>query len=137
MSCNHRPIRVLIAKPGLDGHDRGVKIIIRALWEAGMEVIYTGMRVGADAVALAAVQEDVDAVGVSNHSGAHRTLFRQVVERLADAGVGTDDMVLFGGGAIPPEDVAELQAMGYAGIFAPDTSLQTIIAFLHKEVRRR
>lgn len=127
-------IRVLIAKPGLDGHDRGVKVILRALWEAGMEVIYTGMRVTPKAIALAAVQEDVHALGISNHSGAHRTLFREIVEAIRNAGMPPEDVVLFCGGAIPPEDVAELESLGYRGIFPPGTRLERIVDFLREEV---
>lgn len=130
------PARILVAKPGLDGHDRGIKVIIRALWEAGMEVIYSGMRVSPDAVALAAVQEDVDAVGVSNHSGAHRKLFAEVVNSLRALGVDGEEMVLFCGGAIPPEDVPFLEQLGYRGVFPPGTTLEGIIQFLRKEVGR-
>jgi methylmalonyl-CoA mutase C-terminal domain/subunit len=133
-SGSTRRIRVLIAKPGLDGHDRGVKLILRSLWEAGMEVIYTGMRVPPEGVALAAVQEDVDALGVSNHSGAHRELFSQVLRGLEGHGVGPRDLVLFCGGAIPPEDVPQLRAIGYRGVFPPGTSLEAIIEFLEREV---
>ena len=129
------PIRVLIAKPGLDGHDRGVKVILRALWEAGMEVIYTGMRVTPEAVVQAALQEDVDAVGLSNHSGAHRSLFKTVAEQLEAAGFSPRDKVLFCGGAIPPGDVEPLREQGYRGVFPPGTSLETIIEFLRNEVR--
>ncbi len=130
-----RSARILIAKPGLDGHDRGVKLIIRALWEAGMEVIYTGMRVTPEAIALAAAQEDVDAVGVSNHSGAHGPLFRELIERLEAEGIGRDDVVLFCGGAIPPEDVDELRSIGYRGVFPPGTSLESIVSFLEEALR--
>ena len=129
-----RRIRVLMAKPGLDGHDRGVKIILRALWEAGMEVIYTGMRVSPEGIALAAAQEDVDALGVSNHSGAHRTLFREIVEHLRKEGFGDGDLVLFCGGAIPPADVPYLDELGFRGVFPPGTPLEAIVEFLRREV---
>ena len=134
MSTPDRPIRVLLSKPGLDGHDRGIKVIIRALWEAGMEVIYTGMRITPEAIALAAVQEDVDAVGVSNHSGAYGTLFPQVVAALDDRGVDRSSVVLFCGGAIPPAEAPKLEAMGFDSVFPPGTSLETIISFLRGEV---
>lgn len=130
-----RPIRVLVGKPGLDGHDRGVKIIIRALQEAGMEVIYTGMRVPPEGIVLAALQEDVDAVGVSNHSGAHRTLFEAIARGLRDRGAG--DVVLFCGGAIPPSDVQFLRGVGYRGVFPPGTPLAEIVDFLRREVGHR
>ena len=128
------PIRVLIAKPGLDGHDRGVKVIIQALMDAGMEVIYTGMRVSPDAVVLAALQEDVDAIGLSNHSGAYSTLFESVAKGLTQANVDLKSKVLFCGGAIPPAEVSALQSMGYRGVFPPGTSLQSIVEFLRNEV---
>lgn len=127
-------IRVLLSKPGLDGHDRGIKVLVRALRDAGMEVIYTGLRVTPEAVALAAVQEDVDAVGVSNLSGAHLTLFPKVAEELKRRGVNLGKMVLFGGGTIPPEDRDELVANGYRAVFGPGTPLADIIEFLEAEV---
>jgi methylmalonyl-CoA mutase C-terminal domain/subunit len=128
------PIRVLLAKPGLDGHDRGIKVIVRALRDAGMEVIYTGLRVSPEAVALAAAQEDADAVGVSNLSGAHLTVLPEVAARLRDHGVDTARVVLFAGGTIPPEDHAELRAAGYRAIFGPGSSTRDIVEFLEKEV---
>jgi methylmalonyl-CoA mutase C-terminal domain/subunit len=127
-------IRVLLAKPGLDGHDRGVKVILRALLDAGMEVIYTGMRVTPEAIVLAAVQEDVDAIGLSNHSGAYRTLFESTAQKLIAAGVDLKSKVLFCGGAIPPTEVPKLEVMGFRGVFTPGTSLETIVQFLRKEV---
>jgi methylmalonyl-CoA mutase C-terminal domain/subunit len=129
------PIRVLLAKPGLDGHDRGIKVIVRALRDAGMEVIYTGLRVTPETVALAAVQEDVDAVGVSNLSGAHRTLLPEVAQQLKRAGVDLGRVALFGGGTIPAEDHAELFAAGFRAIFGPGTPTTEIVKFLEKEVR--
>ncbi len=125
--------RILLAKPGLDGHDRGVKVILRALWEAGFEVIYTGMRVSPEAIVQAALQEDVDAVGLSNHSGAHKSIFKVVAEKLEAAGFPVKERILFCGGAIPPQDIAELKSLGYTGIFPPGTSLEEIIKFLNQE----
>lgn len=130
------PIRVLLAKPGLDGHDRGIKVIVRALRDAGMEVIYTGLRVTPEAVALAAVQEDVDAVGISNLSGSHRTLLPEVVRQLRSAGVDLERVVLFAGGTIPPEDQPGLLAAGYRAVFGPGTATKAIIEFLEEEVGR-
>jgi methylmalonyl-CoA mutase C-terminal domain/subunit len=130
-----RPLRVLLAKPGLDGHDRGVKVILRALRDAGMEVIYTGIRASPEAIARAALEEDVDAVGISNLSGAHRTLFPEVASALKAAGVDLARVVLFGGGIIPPEDHPALAACGYRGIFTPGTPLEEIVRFLRREAR--
>ena len=130
------PIRVLLAKPGLDGHDRGIKVIVRALRDAGMEVIYTGLRVTPEAVALSAVQEDADAVGVSNLSGSHRTLLPEVARKLREAGVDLGRVVLFAGGAIPPEDHADLLGAGYRAVFGPGTPTSDIVKFLEEEVRR-
>ena len=132
---NARPIRVLLAKPGLDGHDRGVKVILRALRDAGMEVIYTGIRATPDAIARAALEEDVDAVGISNLSGAHLTLFPEVAEALRRAGVDLERVVLFGGGIIPPEDHGALSRAGYSGIFTPGTPLKEIVSFIQSRVR--
>jgi methylmalonyl-CoA mutase C-terminal domain/subunit len=128
------PIRVLLAKPGLDGHDRGIKVILRALRDAGMEVIYTGLRATPAGIAQAALQEDVDAVGLSNLSGAHRTLFPAVIEELRRAAVDLHQVVLFGGGIIPPEQHEELRRAGFRAIFTPGTSTAEIVAFLEKEV---
>ena len=128
------PIRVLLAKPGLDGHDRGIKVIVRALRDAGMEVIYTGLRVTPEAVALAAAQEDVDAVGVSNLSGAHLTILPEVAAKLRDSGADLGKLVLFAGGTIPPEDQPALLSAGYRAIFGPGTSMADIVSFLEKEV---
>lgn len=130
------PIRVLLAKPGLDGHDRGIKVIVRALRDAGMEVIYTGLRVSPEAVALAAVQEDVDAVGISNLSGSHRTLLPEIARQLRAARVDLGRVVLFAGGTIPPEDQPELLAAGYRAVFGPGTSTSDIAKFLEEEVLR-
>jgi methylmalonyl-CoA mutase C-terminal domain/subunit len=130
-----RPIRVLIAKPGLDGHDRGALVVARALRDAGMEVVYTGLRQTPAQVAQAAVQEDVDVVGLSSLSGAHRTLFPAVVAALRDAGAG--DVLVIGGGVIPAEDIPALEAAGIAAVFTPGTPTADIVAFLQREVGAR
>ena len=129
------PLRVLLAKPGLDGHDRGVKVILRALRDAGMEVIYTGIRATPEGIARAALEEDVDAVGLSNLSGAHPTLFPDTADALRRAGVDLARVVLFGGGTIPPEDHAALRGAGFRGLFTPGTPLDEIVAFLRREAR--
>ena len=126
-------IRVLIAKPGLDGHDRGAKVIARALRDAGMEVIYTGLRQTPEQVISAAIQEDVDAVGVSILSGAHMHLFSRIVELMREQAMS--DVLLFGGGIIPPEDVQKLEQMGVARIFLPGTTTTEVIDFLRHRVR--
>jgi len=126
------PKRVLIAKPGLDGHDRGAKVVARALRDAGFEVIYTGLRQTPEQVATAAVQEDVDAVGLSSLSGAHLQLFPKVVAALRAAGAG--DVLVFGGGVIPQEDVVRLQSEGIERIFLPGTDTREIIAFLRDKL---
>lgn len=123
-----RTYRIVVAKPGLDGHDRGVKVIARALRDAGFEVIYTGLFQSPEQVADAAVQEDADAVGLSVLSGAHMTLFPRVVEELTAKGL--DDVVVFGGGIIPPDDEAELQAAGVARVFTPGAPLEEITSWL-------
>jgi methylmalonyl-CoA mutase C-terminal domain/subunit len=125
-------LRILIAKPGLDGHDRGAKIIARALRDGGFEVIYTGLRQTPEQIALAAVQEDVDAVGLSSLSGAHRELFPAVVRALRAAGAG--DVLVFGGGVIPPGDMAALAAAGIARVFPPGTDTRDIVAFLRQRL---
>ena len=125
-------IRVIIAKPGLDGHDRGAKVIARALRDAGMEVIYTGLRQTPEQIVSAALQEDADAIGLSVLSGAHMTLFAKVKEllRAADA----DDIVLFGGGIIPDADVPELTKMGVAKVFTPGATTQSIVDWVKANV---
>lgn len=128
-----RKIRVLIAKPGLDGHDRGAKIVARALRDAGFEVIYTGLHQTPEQVVATAVQEDVDAIGLSILSGAHMYLFKRVLELLKEK--GADDIAVFGGGIIPPDDVAELKALGVKEIFTPGTSTQTIVKFVRENIR--
>ena len=130
-----RPLRILIAKPGLDGHDRGAKVIARALRDAGMEVIYTGLRQTPEMIAEAALQEDVDAVGLSILSGAHNTLLPRIVALLREREMG--DVPVFAGGIIPEEDIAALKAAGIAGIFGPGTPTSEIATFIraHTPVR--
>jgi methylmalonyl-CoA mutase, C-terminal domain len=128
-------IRVLIAKPGLDGHDRGAKVIARALRDAGMEVIYTGIRQTPEMIAEAALQEDVDVVGLSILSGAHLSLFPRIMELLHQKGM--DDILVVAGGIIPDEDIPVIQAMGIKGVFGPGTSTQDIIQFIRHQVTSR
>ncbi len=120
--------RILIAKPGLDGHDRGAKVVARGLADAGYEVIYTGLHQTPEQIAETAIQEDVDAVGLSILSGAHMTLFPRVMELLREKGGG--EMMVFGGGIIPEEDASELMRLGVAGIFTPGASISEIVSFL-------
>ena len=122
-----KKIRILIAKPGLDGHDRGAKVIARALRDAGMEVIYTGLRQTPRDIVEAAIQEDVDAIGLSCLSGAHMTLFPEVVKLLKQKGV--HDIVVAGGGIIPEEDVPKLRKAGVKAVFGPGTSLEDVVKF--------
>jgi len=131
----NRPIRVLIAKPGLDGHDRGAKVVARALRDAGMEVVYTGLRQSAEAIVSAAVQEDVDAVGLSVLSGAHLQHFGDVIDRLRAAGV--DDVLVFGGGIVPDGDRSTLQHMGVGEVFGPGSPTSVMVAYLQREVPRQ
>ena len=130
-----RKIRVLIAKPGLDGHDRGAKVIAQALRDAGMEVVYTGLRQTAEMIVSAAVQEDVDAVGLSVLSGAHMHYFRQVVEGLRQK--GADDVLVFGGGIVPDQDLPELESLGVGRIFGPGTSTEEVVAYVREAVAQR
>jgi methylmalonyl-CoA mutase C-terminal domain/subunit len=130
-----RPVRVIVAKPGLDGHDRGVKVVARALRDAGMEVIYTGLHQTPEQIVAAALAEDADAVGLSVLSGAHMTQFRRVAELLRDADAA--DIVLFGGGIIPDDDRAALAELGVTGIFTPGTPTADIIAWLSDAVADR
>src|SRR5690242_1018334 len=130
---SNRKIRVLVAKPGLDGHDRGAKVIARALRDAGMEVIYTGLRQTPEMIATAALQEDVDAVGISILSGAHNTLCPRIVDLLRQSGM--DDTLVLVGGIVPQEDIAELKSKGVAEIFLPGTSTEDIVSFLKANVR--
>jgi methylmalonyl-CoA mutase C-terminal domain/subunit len=126
------PKRVLVAKPGLDGHDRGAKVVARALRDAGFEVIYTGLRQTPEQIAAAAVQEDVDAVGLSSLSGAHRQLFPAVVRALRAA--GATEVVVFAGGVIPQEDIPELKRQGIEMVFLPGTDTAEIVAFLRERL---
>jgi methylmalonyl-CoA mutase, C-terminal domain len=123
-----RPYRVVVAKPGLDGHDRGAKVVARALRDAGFEVIYTGLHQTPEQVVAAVVQEDADALGLSLLSGAHMTLFPRVLDLLRQSDAA--DVLVFGGGIIPPADVAALQEMGVAALFTPGTSLSSITSWL-------
>lgn len=129
-----KPIRVLVAKPGLDGHDRGAKLIARALRDAGMEIIYTGLRQTPEQIVAAAVQEDVDCIGVSILSGAHNYLLPRTVELLKEQGV--DDVLFVGGGVIPDEDIPGLKEAGIDEIFTPGTSTTTIIEYIKNNVKR-
>jgi len=133
MSIDERKIRVIIAKPGLDGHDRGAKVVARALRDAGMEVIYTGLRQTPEMIAEAALQEDVDAVGLSILSGAHMALVPRVLELLKRNGQG--HVLVFVGGIIPDEDVPRLKEMGVAGIYGPGTLTDDIIRDIKQAVR--
>jgi len=128
-------IRVLLAKPGLDGHDRGVKVIARALRDAGMEVIYTGLRQTPEQIANAALQEDVQIVGLSILSGAHMTIFPRVMELMRERGM--DDVILFGGGIIPEDDIPKLKAAGVGAIFLPGTSTEDIIKYIRENAPPR
>jgi isobutyryl-CoA mutase small subunit len=128
-------IRVVVAKPGLDGHDRGAKIIARALRDAGMEVIYTGLHQTPEQIVETVIQEDADAVGLSILSGAHMTLVPRIVELLRAQGV--DDVLLTVGGTIPADDIPELKRLGVAEVFTPGASTQDIIEFIQDAVRRR
>src|SRR3989441_3370848 len=128
-------IRVLVAKPGLDGHDRGAKVIARALRDAGMEVVYTGLRQTPEMIAVAALQEDVDAVGVSILSGAHNTLCPRIVQLLREQGM--NDCLVLVGGIVPQEDIPRLKQLGVAEIFLPGTSTEEIVEFLHQNVKPR
>ncbi len=130
-----RKIRILTAKVGLDGHDRGVKVVSRALRDAGVEVIYAGLHQTPEMVVEAALQEDVDGIGLSLHSGAHMTLVPKVLRLVKDRGM--DDVVVFGGGIIPEEDIVALKKMGVAEVFTPGTSLQTIVDFVNAKFADR
>jgi methylmalonyl-CoA mutase C-terminal domain/subunit len=129
----HR-IRVLVAKPGLDGHDRGAKIVARALRDAGMEVIYTGLHQTAEMIVEAAIQEDVDVIGLSLLSGAHMTLFIDVADLLKEKEI--NDVMVIGGGIIPEKDVPKLKKAGISGIFGPGTACEDIVDFIKKNVKR-
>jgi methylmalonyl-CoA mutase C-terminal domain/subunit len=132
---DEQKIKVIIAKPGLDGHDRGAKVVARALRDAGMEVVYTGIRQTPEMIAETALQEDADAVGLSILSGAHLELFPRVVEELQKRGM--DDVVLFGGGIIPHEDLPKLEKLGFKGIFGPGASTLDIVEWVRKNAPGR
>ena len=134
MAEEHK-IKVIIAKPGLDGHDRGAKVVARALRDAGMEVVYTGIRQTPEMIAETALQEDADAVGLSILSGAHLELFPRVVEELQKRGM--EDVVLFGGGIIPHEDLPRLEKLGFKGIFGPGASTLDIVEWVRKNAPDR
>jgi methylmalonyl-CoA mutase C-terminal domain/subunit len=133
MTVAAKPIRVLVGKVGLDGHDRGIKLVARALRDAGVEVIYTGLHQTPEQVVATAVQEDVDAIGLSLLSGAHNYLFPRLLELLKEQGAG--DIVLFGGGIIPDDDIPRLKAAGVKALFPPGTAMSDIVEFV-KELRR-
>jgi len=128
-----RKLRILVAKPGLDGHDRGAKVVARALADAGYEVVYTGLHQTPEMIAAAAVQEAVDAVGLSIMSGAHMTLFQAVMEALKQRGAG--EVIVFGGGIVPKEDMPKLEQIGVAKIFTPGASTNEIIQWVESYVR--
>jgi methylmalonyl-CoA mutase C-terminal domain/subunit len=130
-----RPLRIVVAKPGLDGHDRGAKIIARALRDAGMEVIYTGLHQTPEMIVSAAIQEDVDAIGLSIMSGAHMTLFPAVIDLLRAQ--SASEIVVFGGGIIPQDDVPKLKAKGVAEVFLPGATTQAIVEWIRANVRPR
>ncbi len=132
MTLEGRRIRVLITKPGLDGHDRGAKIVARSLRDAGMEVIYSGLRQTPEQIVKASVQEDVDAIGISILSGAHMHLFSRILELLASE--GAEDILIFGGGIIPDQDIPALKAAGVKEIFQPGTHTDDIVQFLRDQV---
>lgn len=128
-------LRILVAKPGLDGHDRGAKIIARALRDAGFEVIYTGLHQTPEMIAEAAVQEDVDAIGLSILSGAHMTLFPQILDQLKEKGCA--DIPVFGGGIVPDEDISELKGLGVSQIFTPGASTKDIVSWINENIAAR
>jgi len=133
--ADERRIRVLMAKPGLDGHDRGARVLTLGLRDEGMEVIYTGLRQTPEKIVQAAIQEDVDVVGLSCLSGAHRYLFPEVVEQLKANGV--EDMLVIGGGIIPKEDIAFLEEKGVGAIFGPGTSIKEIANYIRENTKRK
>lgn len=129
-----KKIRVLVAKAGLDGHDRGAKVVAAALRDAGMEVIYTGLRKTPEMIVEAALQEDVDAIGISSLSGAHMTIFPKVLTMMKERQM--DDVLLFGGGILPQKDISDLKTMGVGELFTPGTSTETIISYIKKWVEK-
>src|SRR5512142_1667037 len=128
-------LRIVVAKPGLDGHDRGAQVVARALGDAGMEVVYTGLHQTPEQIVEAAIQEDADAIGLSVLSGAHLTLFARVIELLAERGAG--DIVVFGGGIIPAADITELERLGVARVFTPGASTHEIVDWVRENVGQR
>jgi methylmalonyl-CoA mutase, C-terminal domain len=126
------PLRIVVAKPGLDGHDRGAKVVARALRDAGMEVVYTGLHQSPEQIVEAALQEDADAIGLSVLSGAHMTLFARVVELLRER--GADDIVVFGGGIIPDADIPQLEQLGVRKVFTPGASMREIVDWVRANV---
>lgn len=132
MTAQTRPIRILIAKAGLDGHDRGAKVIARALRDAGFEVIYTGLHQTTENIVRAAIQEDVDCIGLSILSGAHMTLFPELLNKLAAE--GASDIVVFGGGIVPKDDIVELKKLGIKEIFIPGTHTQDVVSWIKSNV---
>lgn len=135
MDDTTRPLRILVAKPGLDGHDRGAKVMARAFRDAGMEVVYTGLFQTPEMIANAALQEDVDAVGLSILSGAHMTLFPAIMDALR--AVGRDDALVVAGGTIPEEDIPEIESMGISKVFGPGTPLQVAVQFVQENAKVR
>ncbi len=133
--AKERPLRIIVAKPGLDGHDRGAKIIARALRDAGFEVVYTGLHQTPEMIVAAAIQEDVDAVGLSVLSGAHMTIFPAIIDLLKEKGAA--DIAVFGGGIIPQDDVPKLQERGVAAVFLPGSTTQSIIDWIRSNIRPR
>ena len=129
------PLRIVVAKPGLDGHDRGAKVVARALRDAGMEVIYTGLHQTPEQIVQTVIQEDADGVGLSVLSGAHLAAFRRVLDLLAER--GAQDVVVFGGGIVPADDVATLKAAGVAAVFTPGASTTQIVAWVREHVTKR
>lgn len=135
MADSKNPLRILVAKPGLDGHDRGAKVMARAFRDAGMEVIYTGLFQTPEMIATASLQEDVDAVGLSILSGAHMTLFPAIMDALK--AVGREDVLVVAGGTIPEADIAEIEAMGISKVFGPGTPLQVAVSYVLENAEKR
>ncbi|MPZ49388.1 MAG: methylmalonyl-CoA mutase [Dehalococcoidia bacterium] len=132
---DRQPIRVLLAKPGLDGHDRGARVVVRALREAGMDVVYTGIRQTPEAIATAAKRHNAGVIGLSILSGAHLTLFPRVLDALQSAGIDPGSVVLIAGGIIPDEDIPALREMGFQAVFGPGTHTSEMIAFIRNAAR--
>jgi methylmalonyl-CoA mutase C-terminal domain/subunit len=130
-------VRVLIAKPGLDGHDRGAKVVAHALRDAGMDVVYTGIRQTPEAIAQTAKRESIDVLGLSILSGAHLTLFPRVIAALEAQGIGPDDLIIVAGGIIPDEDIPALRELGIEAVFGPGTPTRELVAFIRRRVREK